>query len=144
MPVLFIAFGSSPQPFSQETVCLYKWQTRQASGKCCRKSKRPRTLRSRPLLLKRFGFLPLIVRFDWSDHDRRFDELWFLHGRVRHQHRCRNAAETIDARQPIIIEGRVHDAAVTRRMIEALSVHHDANMPQVAEENQRTESEFFV
>src|SRR5712692_1935076 len=49
----------------------------------------------------------------------------------------RHPAKSINARKPIIVEGRVNHAAVSGRMVETFLVGHDADVRQAAEENQR-------
>src|SRR5436853_6756484 len=55
----------------------------------------------------------------------------------------RHPAKTIDARQPVIVEGRIDYAVVAGRMIETFLISNDANMSETAKENQRSEPELL-
>lgn len=65
-------------------------------------------------------------------------------GRRRGPGRHWYTPEAINPRQPVIVEGRVHDTTVTRGMIETFLINHDADVTQIAEENQRAEFELFI
>ena len=63
-----------------------------------------------------------------------------LRTRCRRRDRVnRHAAKTVDAREPVIVERRVDDAVVARRMIEAMLVGDDSHVGQPAKENQCAE-----
>ena len=51
-------------------------------------------------------------------------------------HRHGNLAKTIDAREPVFIKRRINYAMMTRGMIEAFFVSHDADVREITEENQ--------
>lgn len=48
----------------------------------------------------------------------------------------RNLTETVDPRNPVIVEGRIDDAVMTRGVIETVFVGNNANVCEIAEEDE--------
>src|SRR5204862_2345142 len=62
----------------------------------------------------------------------------------RHSYRFRrHPTKTVNPRKPVLVERGIHDSTVPRRVIKPFFIDDDANVPQVAEENQRAKLVLF-